>query len=107
METKEVLSLWEGRLGMIQEYLIIRQTLLDHGKTDDDVRQYVADEKKLRSKSGVKVVTFKQKKCPKCSRPMTLIKVNTRPNNQIGGDAKAMWWCPNDNCNYSIEVKNA
>ena len=45
--------------------------------------------------------------CPECNTRMLLTPINTSRCNQVGGDNKLMWWCPNPECNNTIEVPNA
>jgi len=43
-----------------------------------------------------------EKICPECGLEMVLTSVNTHPSNQIGGNAKTMWYCINQDCSHTI-----
>lgn len=84
-------------IGKLQEFKNITLDIRKAGKTPDDVIKYI-DEINNKRKIKPKVVRL----CPICEANMLLIEVNTKPNNQIGGTAKTMLWCPNPDCNHTI-----
>lgn len=101
---KKLLSPFNLSIGKKQDLGTILKVLRKAGVSYDTVISYVDNlrEKKIKEDGNLKATIkkiqekWKEKavKCPDCETIMTLFNVNTRPNNQVNGEYKSAWQCP-------------
>jgi len=89
--------------GKWQEFVTQYEYLIIHGKSIDDVIEYV-EQKKLSNQAQEYTVT---RKCKECDSPMMLYPVNTGDGDKTGDNSKTVWVCTNKYCMdtvYSIKT---
>lgn len=90
---KKILAAWS--LKVLQEYINIHTQLERHGKTIEDVKQYLSDIKKANIKRQELLYTAHQ--CPNCKKDMVLEPINQDPKgrDKYGSPNYKSWWrCP-------------
>jgi hypothetical protein len=95
----------------LQNFVTLIHILENENITIGELQEYV-ERKKLffieqeRKKRERNINELKQweryaKKCPQCQSVMGLTPVNSMPSNQVGGEWKSMWFCPDwRSCGY-------
>lgn len=89
----KILAAW--KLQTIQDYLNIREHLAQYNKTDEDVHEYVKQQKFKTQHNAVMKPILESISCPSCKQPMKLYPVNSCKGDQIENKNKhSQWYCP-------------
>jgi len=96
--------------GHLQDLLTLSDHLRSLGLTMEDARRHLdrlrgANRQAERHRRRMMYAYARRAKaCPACGAPMSLYPVNSGPRDQVGGDWRAQWLCPNPRCAETLYV---
>jgi len=104
MEIEKVLAPWTR--GRIQDAYLIAMKLRRFNKSWEEVDKFLRTQARMKNRG--QDIVYHGLPCVRegCDKRMIIFEVNSRPNNQIGGNYKSMWYCMDSSCNatYASEL---
>jgi len=95
-------------MGRIQDLLTLLTLLVESGHTINDLRLYIEEQaadrvaRRMDEEAFQRAFTEKAERCPACGAPMNLAPVNTGPRDQVGGNYRSQWVCPDGTCMETV-----